>query len=62
MEVDGADKRGDRIKRGLLRGGRGSKERVRDMTQNKNSLNTEMTHVVGKLGRSNPHSSLRLLA
>jgi hypothetical protein len=42
MEVDGADKRGDRIKRGLLRGGRGSKERVRDMTRNKNALNTEI--------------------
>ncbi len=42
MEVDGADKGGDQIKRGVVRGRRRSKERVRDVTQNKNALNTEI--------------------
>ncbi len=42
MEVDGADKRGNWIKRGVVRGRRRSKERVRDMTQNKNALNTQI--------------------
>ena len=42
MEVDGAEKRGDRIKRGVVRGSRRSKERVRDVTRNKNALNTEI--------------------
>ena len=38
----GDDKRGDRIKRGVVRGSRRSKERVRDVTRNKNALNTEI--------------------
>ena len=42
MEVDSADKRGDGIKRGLVSGVQRSKERVRDVTRNKNALNTEI--------------------
>ncbi len=53
MEVDGADKRGHRIKRGLVRGGRRSKERMRDMTRNKNALNTEIDPCGGQVRKIN---------
>ncbi len=54
MEVDGADKRGNLIKCRLLRGKCWSKERVRDMTGNKNALNAQIDPVGGEVRKIDP--------
>ena len=54
MEVDGTDERGNWIKCRLLRGRCWSKERTRDMTGNKNALNTQIDPVGGEVRKIDP--------
>ena len=54
MEVDSTDKRGNWIKCRLLRGRYWLKERTRDMTENKNALNTQIDPVGGEVRKIDP--------